>query len=68
MALAERELETGGKVLNMVEGAERNVPRIGKFGRAILEFANKWLKSKKGRKKEDKYYLETYLVPRIAVA
>ena len=29
--------------------------------RAILEFANKWLESKKGRKKGDKYYLETYL-------
>lgn len=45
----------------MAEGAERNVPRNGNFGRAILEFANKWLKNKKGRKKGDKYYLETYL-------
>ena len=29
--------------------------------RAILEFAHKWLKSEKGRKKGDKYYLEMYL-------
>ena len=40
---------------------ERNVPQNGNFVRAILEFANKWLESKKGRKKGDKYYLETYL-------
>jgi len=29
--------------------------------RAIIEFADKWLESKKGWKKGDKYYLETYL-------
>ena len=53
MALAEsRTGHWGYAVLNMAEGAERNVPRNGNFGRAILEFANKWLKSKKGRKKE----------------
>ena len=40
---------------------ERNVPQNGNFVRAILEFAKKWLESKKGRKKGDKYYLETYL-------
>ena len=48
-------------MLNIAEGAERNVQWNGNFGRAILEFANNWLKSKKGRKKGDKYYLETYL-------
>ena len=37
------------------------MPQNGNFVRAILEFANKWLESKKGRKKGDKYYLETYL-------
>ena len=42
---------------SMAERAERNVPRNGNFVRAILEFANKWLKSKKRRKKEDKYYV-----------
>ena len=57
----ERTGSWGMKVLNMAESAERNVPRNGNFERAILEFANKWLKSKKGRKKGDKYYLETYL-------
>ena len=41
---------------------ERNVPQNGNFVRTILEFANKWLESKKGRKKGDKYYLETYRV------
>ena len=41
---------------------ERNVPQNRNFVRAILEFANKWLESKKGRKKGDKYYLETYRV------
>ena len=29
---------------------ERNVPQNGNFVHAILEFANKWLESKKGRK------------------
>ena len=48
-------------MLNMGESAERNVPRNGNFVRAILDFANKCFKSKKGRKKRDKYYLETYL-------
>ena len=48
-------------MLNMGESAERNVPRNGNFVRAILEFANKWLKSNKGKKKGDKYYLEMYL-------
>ena len=38
------------------------MPQNGNFMHAILEFANKWLKSKKGRKKGDKYYLETYLM------
>ncbi|RMX40189.1 hypothetical protein pdam_00016649 [Pocillopora damicornis] len=45
----------------MAESTERNVPQNGNFVRAILEFANKWLESKKGRKKGDKYFLETYL-------
>ena len=40
---------------------KRNVPQNGNFVSAILEFATKWLESKKGRKKGDKYYLETYL-------
>lgn len=44
----------------MVEGVERNVLWNGNFGRVILEFVNKWLKNKKGRKKGDKYYLEIY--------
>ena len=39
-------------MLNMAEGAERNEPRNGNFGRAILEIANKWLKSKTKKKKE----------------
>ena len=37
------------------------MPQNGNFVCAILEFANKWLESKKGRKKGDKYFLETYL-------
>ena len=37
------------------------MPQNGNFVRAILEFANKWLKSKNGRKKGSKYYLQTYL-------
>ena len=45
----ERTGNWGSEVLNMTESAERNVPRNGNFVRAILEFANKWLKSKKGR-------------------
>ena len=60
MALAERALETGG-MKSIWRKAQRNVLRNGNFVRAILEFANKWLKSKKGRKKGDKYNLETYL-------
>ena len=52
MALAEKGLETGGmKCSILAEGAERNVPRNGNFGRAILEIANKRLKSKKKKKK-----------------
>ena len=35
----------------MAESMERNVPQNGNFVRVILEFANKWLESKKGRKK-----------------
>ena len=61
MAQVERGLETWGMKYCMVESAERNVWRNENFVRAILEFAHKWLKSKKGRKKGDKYYLEMYL-------
>ena len=43
------------------KSAERNVLGNGNFVRAILELANKWLKSKKEREKGDTYYLETYL-------
>ena len=40
---------------------EEKVAQNGTFIRDILDFANKWLERKKGKKKGDKYYLETYL-------
>ena len=40
---------------------EEKVAQNGIFIRDILDFANKWLERKKGKKKGDKYYLETYL-------
>ena len=52
----------GGMKRSIWRKAQREMcRRNGNFGRAILEFANKWLKNKKGRKKGNKYYLETYL-------
>ena len=40
---------------------EEKVAQNGIFIRDILDFANKWLERKKGKKKGDKYYLEMYL-------
>ena len=48
-------------ICKMAESMENEMQQNAKFITDILDCASNWLENKKGTRKGDKYYLETYL-------